>query len=71
MVCARCGHPLGLGSSAGRSRAGRRQRWLPLPRRWRLWFALAALVGVSTALAARGPAPRETPRTGPEHVTIR
>lgn len=56
MVCARCGHPLGLGVAASRSR-GRRRRGLAWPRRWRGWLALAGLLGVSAALAAQAPAP--------------
>lgn len=71
MVCARCGHPLGQGVAPGRSRRGARGGWPRGARRWRLWLALATLVGVSAALAARTPSP-ETP--GPResgHVTIR
>jgi hypothetical protein len=64
MVCARCGQPLGLGSSAQgvRRRGGR--SWRVMPRRWRMWLAVAGLVGVSAALAARAPVPdgKESPR---------
>jgi hypothetical protein len=63
MVCARCGHPLGLAASVRSKRT--RQPWgLALPRRWRVWLALAGLVGMSAALAARAPTPslREVPQ---------
>ncbi|MFM1800442.1 MAG: hypothetical protein RLZZ117_2720 [Cyanobacteriota bacterium] len=54
MVCARCGHVLGLrGSAPGPSR--RRRPAFGRPKRWRLWLGLTSLVGVSTVLAAQGP----------------
>lgn len=56
MICARCGHPLGLGVSASVTRR-RRRAPLVLPKRWRVWVGLAGLVGVSAVLAARGPTP--------------
>ncbi|MFM7642681.1 MAG: hypothetical protein ACKO45_14195 [Cyanobium sp.] len=63
MVCARCGQPLGLGASAGSARRVGSQRGLSLPKRWRLWLALASLVGLSAALAAQAPSP--SPRRAP------
>lgn len=56
MICARCGHPLGLGVSASVTRRRRRVA-LVLPKRWRIWLSLAGLVGVSAVLAAQGPTP--------------
>ena len=56
MICASCGHPLGLGVSASVTRR-RRRASLVLPKRWRVWVGLAGLVGVSAVLAAKGPAP--------------
>ncbi len=58
MVCARCGQPLGLGVSASVTQGGRRRRpTVTLPKRWRVWLALAGLVGLSAALAAQSPKP--------------
>ena len=57
MICARCGHPLGLGVSPSLTRSGRRPRLALLPRRWRVWLGLAGLVGVSAVLAAQTPVP--------------
>jgi hypothetical protein len=66
MVCARCGEPLGIGRARRLARgAGRgRGRALVLPRRWRLWLALGALLTVSALLASvseRRPGPLERP----------
>ena len=57
MVCARCGSPLGLGARQAPSRRARKPWGLGWPRRWRLWWALVALVGISAALAAQAPQP--------------
>ncbi|MEB3257525.1 MAG: hypothetical protein VKN83_04300 [Cyanobacteriota bacterium] len=57
MVCARCGSPLGIaGRQSSSRRAARRWAWVS-PRRWRLWWALLALVAISAALAAQAPRP--------------
>jgi len=55
MVCARCGHVLGLGVAASVTGRRRRRSALALPRRWRLWLGLTGLVGVSAVLAAQSP----------------
>jgi hypothetical protein len=67
MVCARCGEPLGIGRARRLARGTRRGglgrgRVLTLPRRWRLWLTLGALVTVSALLATvpeRSPRPLE------------
>ena len=56
MICARCGHPLGLGAAASVSRRRRRPA-VVLPRRWRVWLGVTGLVGVSALLAAQVPSP--------------
>ncbi|KEF41228.1 MAG: hypothetical protein ER33_12365 [Cyanobium sp. CACIAM 14] len=64
MVCARCGEPLGIGRGRRIARGpgggplGRGSS-LTLPRRWRLWLGLGALLTVSALLAAL---PERTPR---------
>lgn len=68
MICARCGHPLGLGTAPGLIRGRARRRWgVALPRHWRGWLGLAGLVGLSAALAAQAPTPdgRESPPMSP------
>ncbi|MEB3156738.1 MAG: hypothetical protein VKO26_04795 [Cyanobacteriota bacterium] len=72
MVCARCGHILGLGVAASVTSRRRRRPPLALPRRWRFWLGLTGLVGVSAVLAAQSP-PSERlgplPRTLPQAPT--
>ncbi|MEB3259886.1 MAG: hypothetical protein VKP63_04575 [Cyanobacteriota bacterium] len=68
MVCARCGHVLGLGVAASVTTRGRRRRpALALPKRWRVWLGLTGLVGVSAVLAAQTPS---TDRLGPLPQTL-
>ncbi len=64
MVCARCGEPLGIGRARQLARRPGRRGQLTLPRRWRLWLGLTALLTVSALLAAlpeRLPRPRPRP----------
>ncbi len=67
MVCARCGHVLGLGVAASVTSRRSRHPTLALPKRWRFWLGLTGLVGVSAVLAAQSP---PSDRLGPLPKTL-